>query len=74
MTLEQHNDRSYQKLVEDLAKECSCRLEDRPCDGLLAGGHCDSWGADPHPDPHEWINNARSDDEQEDAANNDFLT
>ena len=38
-----HDDPSYQELVAELAKECTCTPEsDRPCDGLLAGGHCDN--------------------------------
>lgn len=32
----------YQKLVEELAKDCTCTpLGERPCAGLLAGGVCD---------------------------------
>ena len=37
-----HDDPSYQDLVAELAKECTCTPESaRPCDGLLAGGLCD---------------------------------
>ena len=36
-----NDDPSYQDLVVELAKECRCP-GDRPCDGLLAGGLCDS--------------------------------
>ena len=36
------DDPSYQALVQELAKQCSCTPEsDRPCAGLLAGGLCD---------------------------------
>lgn len=37
-----HDDPSYQDLVAELVKECTCTPESaRPCDGLLAGGLCD---------------------------------
>jgi hypothetical protein len=36
------DDPSYQALVHELAKQCTCTPEsDRPCAGLLAGGLCD---------------------------------
>ena len=45
-----HDDPSYQDLVAELAKHCTCTpASDRPCDGLLAGGLCD----DLHLDPRE---------------------
>ena len=40
-------DPSYQALIDELAKVCTCTPSgNRPCDGLLAGGLCD----DLHPD------------------------
>ena len=66
-----HNDPSYLRFVDDMAKKCHCRPEDRPCDGLLAGGLCDSHGGSELHHPQEWT---LSDDEHEEAANNDFLT
>jgi hypothetical protein len=36
------DDPSYQELVAELAKECTCTPPgNRPCDSLLAGGLCD---------------------------------
>lgn len=40
------DDPGYQKLVEDLAKECKCVGIDKPCDGLLGGGFCDRFNMD----------------------------
>lgn len=42
-----HDDPTYQDLVDELAKECTCEpASHRPCDGLLSGGLCDNmfWG------------------------------
>lgn len=36
------DDPEYQKMVEELAKQCTCQPQHlRPCDGLMAGGLCD---------------------------------
>lgn len=37
----------YQKFVESMVPLCHCRSEqNRPCDGVLAGGLCDGIGTD----------------------------
>lgn len=38
---EPQDDPEYQKMVEELALQCTCTGADKPCDGLLAGGLCD---------------------------------
>lgn len=36
------DDPDYQKFVMEMARLCRCTpMSDRPCAGLLAGGHCD---------------------------------
>lgn len=50
------NDPSYQKFIEDAAKQCKCiPVSMRPCDGLLAGGLCDE------------LNMSERDEDREDA-------
>ena len=31
----------YQRFVESMVPYCRCRMDLRPCDGVLAGGICD---------------------------------
>jgi len=40
--------KEYQQFVESLAQECRCApcCQSTPCDGLLAGGPCDSMRCD----------------------------
>ena len=64
MSHAQHNDPSYQRFVEDMARECHCREDDRPCDGLLAGGLCDSHGKSPGEDC-DWRDRGDQDEERD---------
>jgi hypothetical protein len=36
------DDPNYQKFVEEMAQHCHCTEQNRPCDGVLAGGPCDN--------------------------------
>jgi hypothetical protein len=36
------NSEEYAKFVESMVPHCHCRSQDRPCDGVLAGGLCDN--------------------------------
>lgn len=52
------DDPAYQKMVEELAQQCTCTGLCRPCDGLLAGGlcddmHMDEWRGDPDVDAND---------------------
>lgn len=37
-----NDDPAYHQFVEDMAKLCKCAPDIRPCDGVLAGGPCDT--------------------------------
>lgn len=43
------DDPEYDKFVASLVPHCRC-ANDRPCDGVLAGGLCDDIQDDRHPD------------------------
>lgn len=53
-----HADPTYAAHVEALAKECTCSSDNRPCEGLLAGGPC-------HSDYHEEEEDDDTDTEDE---------
>jgi hypothetical protein len=41
------NSEQYAKFVESMTHLCHCRSQDKPCDGVLAGGLCDNIQDDP---------------------------
>jgi hypothetical protein len=58
------DDPSYQELVAELAKECTCTpVGNRPCDGLLAGGLCDDLHMDGRKDDLDDQEDTRNEDE-----------
>lgn len=50
-TEEEKEAEAYEKFVESMVPHCHCREQDRPCDGVLAGGICDD--IQDEPEAHE---------------------
>lgn len=48
------NSESYQKFIDSMVSYCRCRAQDRPCDGVLAGGICDNIQDDPDGEEYDY--------------------